>query len=93
MDSAQIGAVKVSSHCWPVSSTWAQNMAAIDALGVARGDHVLEIGCGSGAVSRRWRIWHGRDESSAPIHPLMAELAVRRNSALVRARRVEIVMA
>jgi SAM-dependent methyltransferase len=28
--------------------TWAQNRRAIDALGVARGDHVLDIGCGPG---------------------------------------------
>jgi cyclopropane fatty-acyl-phospholipid synthase-like methyltransferase len=49
--------------------TWAQNRRAIDALGVGRGDHVLDIGCGPGAVSRRWQIWRRRDVSSAPIHP------------------------
>jgi ubiquinone/menaquinone biosynthesis C-methylase UbiE len=74
--------------------TWAQNRRAIDAPGVARGHHVLDIGCGSGRslaaltnLAPEGRIV-GADPSS-----LMAELAVRRNSALVRARRVEIVMA
>jgi ubiquinone/menaquinone biosynthesis C-methylase UbiE len=74
--------------------TWAQNKRAIDALGVARGDHVLDIGCGSGRslatlanLAPEGRIV-GADPSS-----LMAELAVKRNSSLVRARRVEIVMA
>ena len=74
--------------------TWAQNRRAIDALGVARGDHVLDIGCGPGRslatlanLAPEGRVV-GADPSS-----LMAELAVRRNSALVRARRVEIVMA
>ena len=74
--------------------TWAQNRRAIDALGVARGDHVLDIGCGPGRslatlanLAPEGRVV-GADPSS-----LMAELAVRRNSTLVRARRVEIVMA
>jgi ubiquinone/menaquinone biosynthesis C-methylase UbiE len=60
----------------------------------ARGDHVLDIGCGPGRslatlanLAPEGRVV-GADPSA-----LMAELAVRRNSALVRARRVEIVMA
>jgi ubiquinone/menaquinone biosynthesis C-methylase UbiE len=74
--------------------TWAHNRRAIDALGVARGDHVLDIGCGPGrslamlaSLALEGRVV-GADPSA-----LMAELAVRRNSALVRARRVEIVIA
>ena len=74
--------------------TWAQNRRVIDALRVARSDHVLDIGCGPGRslatlanLALEGRIV-GADPSS-----LMTELAVRRNSALVRARRVEIVMA
>jgi ubiquinone/menaquinone biosynthesis C-methylase UbiE len=74
--------------------TWAQNRRVIDALGVVRGDLVLDIGCGPGrslqtlaSLAQEGRIV-GADPSA-----LMAELAVRRNSALVRARRVEIVMA
>jgi ubiquinone/menaquinone biosynthesis C-methylase UbiE len=66
----------------------------IDALGVARGDHVLDIGCGPGrslatlaSLAPEGRVV-GADPSA-----LMAELAVKRNSALIRARRVEIVMA
>jgi ubiquinone/menaquinone biosynthesis C-methylase UbiE len=74
--------------------TWAQNRRAIDALGVAHGDHVLDIGCGPGRslatlanLAPEGRVV-GADPSS-----LMAELAVRHNSALVRAHHVEIVMA
>ena len=74
--------------------TWAQNRRVIDALDVARGDHVLDIGCGPGrslatlaSLAQEGRVV-GADPSA-----LMAELAVKRNSALVRARRVEIVMA
>jgi ubiquinone/menaquinone biosynthesis C-methylase UbiE len=74
--------------------TWAQNRRVIDALNVVRGDHVLDIGCGPGrslatlaSVAQEGRVV-GADPSA-----LMAELAVKRNSMLVRARRVEIVMA
>jgi ubiquinone/menaquinone biosynthesis C-methylase UbiE len=74
--------------------TWAQNRRVIDALGVARGDHVLDIGCGPGRslatlanLAPEGRVV-GADPSA-----LMAELAVKRNSALVRTHRVEIVMA
>jgi ubiquinone/menaquinone biosynthesis C-methylase UbiE len=74
--------------------TWAQNRRMIDALNVARGDHVLDIGCGPGrslatlaSLAQEGRVV-GADPSA-----LMAELAVKRNSMLVRARRVEIVMA
>jgi ubiquinone/menaquinone biosynthesis C-methylase UbiE len=74
--------------------TWAQNRRVIDALGVARGDHVLDIGCGPGrslatlaSLAPDGRVV-GADPSA-----LMTELAVKHNSALVRARRVKIVMA
>jgi ubiquinone/menaquinone biosynthesis C-methylase UbiE len=74
--------------------TWAHNRRAIDALDMARGDHVLDVGCGPGRslgtlanLAPEGRIV-GADPSS-----LMAELAVKRNAALVRARRVEIITA
>ena len=74
--------------------TWAQNRRVIEALGVAHCDHVLDIGCGPGrglamlaSLAPEGRVV-GADPSA-----LMTELAVKRNSALVRARRVEIVMA
>jgi ubiquinone/menaquinone biosynthesis C-methylase UbiE len=74
--------------------TWAHNRLVIDALGVESGDHVLDIGCGPGrslamlaSLAPEGRIV-GADPSA-----LMAELAVKRNGALVRARRVEIVIA
>ena len=74
--------------------TWAHNRRVIDALGVESGDRVLDIGCGPGrslamlaSLATEGRIV-GADPSA-----LMAELAVKRNGALVRARRVEIIMA
>jgi ubiquinone/menaquinone biosynthesis C-methylase UbiE len=74
--------------------SWAQNRRVIDALNVARSDHVLDIGCGPGrslamlaSVAQEGRVV-GADPSA-----LMAELAVKRNSMLVRAHRAEIVMA
>lgn len=74
--------------------TWAQNRRAIEALGVARADHVLDIGCGPGRslaalakLALKGRIV-GADPSA-----LMVEIAVKRNCALVRARRVEVVIA
>jgi ubiquinone/menaquinone biosynthesis C-methylase UbiE len=61
---------------------------------LARGDHVLDIGRGPSrslamlaSLAPEGRVV-GADPSA-----LMAQLAVKRNSALVRARRVEIVMA
>jgi ubiquinone/menaquinone biosynthesis C-methylase UbiE len=74
--------------------TWAQNLRVIDALGVARGDHVLDIGCGPGRSLAKLASLapEGRVVGADPS-PLMTELAVKRNSALVHARRVKIVMA
>jgi ubiquinone/menaquinone biosynthesis C-methylase UbiE len=74
--------------------TWPQNRRAIDALGVARSDHVLDIGCGPGRslATLANLAPEGRTVGADPSS-LMTELAVRRNRALVRARRVEIVIA
>jgi SAM-dependent methyltransferase len=73
--------------------TWPQNLRAIDALDVAPSDHVLDVGCGPGrslAVLAQ-RASKGRVAGVDPSD-LMAEIAVNRNSALVRARRVEVVI-
>jgi ubiquinone/menaquinone biosynthesis C-methylase UbiE len=74
--------------------TWAENKRAIEALGIEESDHVLDIGCGHGrsltALAARAANGHvvGVDPSE-----LMAEIAVRRNRDLVRARRVEVAIA
>lgn len=74
--------------------TWAQNRRAIETLGVAPADHVLDIGCGPGrSLAALARLTpNGRIVGVDPS-ALMAELAVKRNRALVRARRIEVAMA
>jgi SAM-dependent methyltransferase len=73
--------------------TWLQNLRATDALDVAASDHVLDVGCGPGrslaALAQRASSGHvaGVDPSD-----LMVEIAVNRNRALVKARRVEVVI-
>lgn len=74
--------------------TWAQNVRTIEALGVAEDDHVLDVGCGPGrsiaALASLAPQGHvvGVDPSE-----LMAEVAVRRNRRLVKARRAEVIVA
>ncbi len=74
--------------------TLADNQRAIDALAIDESDHVLDVGCGHGrglaALAAHAPNGHvvGADPSD-----LMAEIAVARNQALVKARRVEIVIA
>src|SRR5262249_28129107 len=74
--------------------TWPQNRRAIDALGVARSDRVLDIGCGPGRslATLAYLAPEGRIIGADPS-ALMAELATKRNSALVLAPRVEVVQA
>lgn len=74
--------------------TWAANRRVIEALEVAPGDHVLDVGCGHGrglaplaARARKGRVV-GADPSA-----LMADMAVRRNRRLVRNGRVKVVVA
>jgi ubiquinone/menaquinone biosynthesis C-methylase UbiE len=74
--------------------TWTQNRRSISALGVQRDDHVLDIGCGPGrSLAALANLASGGRVVGADPSALMAELAVKRNRALVRARRLEIVMA
>lgn len=74
--------------------TWGVNRDAIAALGVRETDHVLDVGCGHGrslatlaALAPKGRIV-GADPSE-----LMAEVAVRRNRALIRSHRVDVTVA
>lgn len=74
--------------------TWTQNQRAIDALAIEDGDHVLDIGCGPGRslakladLSPKGRVV-GTDPSE-----LMAEIAVKRNRTLVKAGRVDVLIA
>ncbi len=71
--------------------TWVENMRAIDALAVNSGDHVLDIGSGPGrsVAELAARAQNGRVVGIDPSE-LMAEIAVRRNRKLVKARRAEI---
>lgn len=74
--------------------TWAQNVQAIDALEIAHGDHVLDIGSGPGRsiAELAARAPGGRIVGIDPSE-LMADIAVRRNAKLVKARRAEILVA
>lgn len=74
--------------------TWGENKRAIEALGIEESDHILDIGCGHGrslaalAASAPKGHVTGADPSE-----LMAEIAVKRNRELVKARRVEVAIA
>ncbi len=74
--------------------TWGENLRAIEGLDVQAGDHVLDIGCGHGRslaeLAKRATSGHvaGADPSD-----LMAEIAVRRNRALVKSGRVKVAVA
>jgi ubiquinone/menaquinone biosynthesis C-methylase UbiE len=74
--------------------TWAQNRRAIDALAVEKCDHILDVGCGHGRSLAALAVLapQGRAVGSDPSE-LMAEIAVRRNRKLVRARRVDVAVA
>lgn len=74
--------------------TLADNERASEALAIKENDHILDVGCGHGrglaalaARARRGRVV-GADPSD-----LMAEIAMTRNQALVKAQKVEIVVA
>jgi ubiquinone/menaquinone biosynthesis C-methylase UbiE len=74
--------------------TFADNQRAIDALCIGEDDHVLDVGCGHGrslaAIAEKATkgLVSGADPSD-----LMAEIAVERNQALVKSRRVNVVIA
>lgn len=74
--------------------TWSQNLRVMNALGIDRGDQILDIGCGHGRglaeLAARAATGHvvGVDPSE-----LMVEIATRRNRALIKADRVDVVLA
>jgi ubiquinone/menaquinone biosynthesis C-methylase UbiE len=71
--------------------TWGENSRAIDALGIAASDHVIDIGCGHGRslAALAARAGHGHVVGIDPSD-LMAGIAAQRNRELIRARRVEV---
>lgn len=71
--------------------TWAQNRQAIDGLGIAPGDEVLDLGCGPGRALSELarRATSGRVVGADPSE-LMVEVASQRNRALVEAGRVDV---
>lgn len=74
--------------------TWSQNLRVMDALGIDRSDHILDLGCGHGRslaeLAARASMGHavGADPSE-----LMVEIASQRNRPLIQAARVEVVLA
>ena len=74
--------------------TWAENKRAIEALGVAESDHVVDIGSGHGRTlaTLAARAPKGHVTGVDPSE-LMAEIAERRNRRLVAERQVEIAIA
>ena len=74
--------------------TLLENMRAIDALEVKPRDHVLDIGCGHGRSLEilAARASKGRVAGADPSE-LMAEIAVARNHAKVKAHKVEVAIA
>ncbi|NOT39490.1 MAG: methyltransferase domain-containing protein [Alphaproteobacteria bacterium] len=74
--------------------TFAVNKRAIDGLDVQLNDHILDVGCGPGrglAVLAA-RASKGRVVGADPS-ALMTEIAVERNQGLVKAHRVDVVIA
>lgn len=74
--------------------TWAENLRAIDALDIQPTDHVIDIGCGHGRAlgALAARAPRGCAVGADPSD-LMAQIAVERNRALVKAGRAKVVVA
>lgn len=74
--------------------TWAENHRAIEALDVRAGNHVIDIGCGHGR-SLGALAAHAKDGRVVGVDPsdLMAEIAVDRNRALIKAGKVKVAIA
>lgn len=74
--------------------TWAENQRAIDTLDVQAGDHVIDIGCGHGRSLGALAARAGKG-GVVGVDPsdLMAEIAVDRNRALIKAGKVKVAIA
>ena len=74
--------------------TWAENQRAMDALDLCACDHVIDIGCGHGRSLGLLaaRAANGRVVGIDPSD-LMAEIAVNRNRALIKAGKVKVATA
>jgi len=74
--------------------TWGENLRAIEALDIAESDHIVDIGCGHGRslATLVARAPQGHVTGVDPSE-LMAEIAVKRNRELVKARRLEVAIA
>src|ERR1700757_2241567 len=74
--------------------TWSQNLRVIQALGIDRSDHILDLGCGHGRslIELAVRASMGHVVGADPPE-LMVEIAAQRNRALIKAERVEAVLA
>jgi ubiquinone/menaquinone biosynthesis C-methylase UbiE len=71
--------------------TWAANRLAIEALGVAPGHGVLDVGCGHGrSLAELARRASGGHVIGVDPSELMVAMAIRRNRRGVRAGRIEV---
>jgi len=73
--------------------TWNENMRAMDALGIAQTDQVIDIGCGHGRslMEIAARAPRGRSVGIDPSK-LMVEIAAKRNRTLIEAGRIDVVL-
>ena len=71
--------------------TWGENLRAIEALGITEDDHIVDIGCGPGRSLTKLAAGAPKgDVTGVDPSELMAEITVKRNRELVKARRVEV---
>ncbi len=76
------------------SETWTANQRAIKALDIAPDENVLDVGCGHGRslATLAARALKGRVIGLDPSQ-LMVEIASKRNRRLIKAKRVQLIMA
>jgi ubiquinone/menaquinone biosynthesis C-methylase UbiE len=73
--------------------TWRENLGAMDALGIAQGDRVLDIGCGHGRslTELAARAPRGYIVGVDPSE-LMVEIAKQRSRPLIEAGRMDVIL-
>lgn len=74
--------------------TWSQNLRVMDALGIDKSDRILDVGCGHGRglTELAGRARRGRVVGADPSE-LMVEIAAQRNRPLIKAARVDVIIA